>query len=153
MIQSNNKNMNNISTFKFDTSIVEKYIDNPEIVCFNDCALDLAISVLNINSDYFYSSTQNEFKAYLYSHKKNKYSKNELLALQMLVKYKSDTSFSSNSNISFITRKLGHNVNINKNENNEEIKSTNTPSKFNINTLISGNNNKFENSASSSLFV
>ena len=162
MIRTNNTSLNNLhntTCFKFDSSIFEKYVNNPEIICFNDCAIELAINILSVNTDFFYSSTLDEFKMFLYNNKKNRYTKNELLALQMLVRYKSDNSFMPNSNMKAIMGKLNNNIQQNEQPNNYDllgcsnnINKSNTNNSTNINKIIS-DKNKFDDSFTSSVFA
>jgi hypothetical protein len=157
-INANIKTFKNTANFKIDTSIIEQQIENPSSICFNDCAISLSLNVLNINEVFFNNSTFIEFKNYLYSIKKIKYSKNELLSLQILLKYKSETSFSnSNGNLFFNNFNNNFNNNLNKNNENVEmnIDNNNSDSTFinNISMNNINNKNNQDNSITSSFFV
>jgi len=90
-LKSNTKN--NETQYKIDKTNIDKYINSPDNININDCAIYLSLNVLNIGYDYFFGLTFIEFQDYIGNCKKIKYSNNEILAMQILIKYKSQNSF------------------------------------------------------------
>ena len=160
---ANIQTFKNNANFKIDTSTVDQLIENPSSICFNDCAIFLSINILNINESFFNNSTFIEFKNYLYSVKKTKYSKNELFALKILLKYKSETSSIANSTGNMFLNKFNNfndnfNNNLIKNNETKELNIDNNSNSTFINDILSNNHNQNnknnqDNSIISSFFV
>ena len=89
------KHYNSIIT---DSSI-DNIIDSIDSVDYNDTVINLSLSILNMNKEYYFNSTYDEFNNKLREYSRTKLTENQINSIKLLLKYKKNNSSSTILNV------------------------------------------------------
>jgi hypothetical protein len=73
---------------------IDNIINSIDCVDYNDTVINLSLSILGINKEYYFNSTYDEFNNKLREFNRTKLTENQLNSIKLLLKYKKNNSSS-----------------------------------------------------------